>query len=74
MAEEQQKIQKYIIKSTPYGELPEALKDLEKLAPLDPSAPLIAATLQEYNEEHLALFPIQQGNQTHYPLMPICRL
>lgn len=74
MAEEQQKIQKYIIKSTPYGELPEALKDLEKLAPLDPSAPLISTALQEYNEDHLAIFPIQGGAQTHYPLMSICRL
>ena len=28
MSEEQQKIQKYLIKSTPYGELNEVLKDL----------------------------------------------
>jgi hypothetical protein len=45
MSEEQQKIQKYIIKSTPYGELSDVVKDLEKLSPFDPTAPLIAAAL-----------------------------
>lgn len=74
MSEEQQKIQKYIIKSTPYGELPDALKDLEKLAPLDPTAPLISTSLQEYNEDHLALLPLTQGSQAHYPIMSVCRV
>ena len=49
MSEEQQKIQKYIIKSTPYGELTDVVKDLEKLSPFDPSTPLIASALEEYN-------------------------
>jgi len=46
MSEEQQKIQKYIIKSTPYGELPDTVKDLEKLSPFDPTSPVIASTLE----------------------------
>ena len=46
MSEEQQKIQKYIIKSTPYGELPEAMKELEKLTPLDPTTPSISNAIQ----------------------------
>jgi hypothetical protein len=59
MAEEQEKIQKYIIKGTPYGELPEVIRDLEKLAPLNTHGPAIAAAIEEYNEEHLALFPLK---------------
>lgn len=59
MAEEQEKIQKYIIKGTPYGELPEVIRDLEKLAPLNTHNPAIATAIEEYNEEHLALFPLK---------------
>lgn len=50
MSEEQHKIQKYIIKSTPYGELPDVVKDLEKLAPLDTTSPAVANGLQDYHE------------------------
>lgn len=50
MAEEQEKIQKYIIKGTPYGELPEVIKDLEKLAPLNLNAPHLSEALQDYHE------------------------
>lgn len=46
MSEEQQKIQKYIIKSTPYGELFDVLKDVEKLSPFDPNSPIISAALE----------------------------
>lgn len=45
MSEEQQKIQKYIIKSTPYGELIDVLKDVEKLSPFDPTSHTIATAL-----------------------------
>jgi hypothetical protein len=50
MSEEQLKIQKYIIKSTPYGELHEAVKDLEKLSPLDLTSPVINQAIEDYNE------------------------
>jgi hypothetical protein len=49
MAEEQEKIQKYIIKGTPYGELTEVIRDLEKLAPLNLNAPAIAGSIEDYN-------------------------
>ncbi len=69
MAEEQQKIQKYIIKSTPYGELNDTLKDLEKLAPFDPNAPTITNALEQYNEEHLTLIPLKNSAQAYFPIM-----
>lgn len=46
MAEEQQKIQKYIIKSTPYGELNDVIHDLEKLSPLDILSPTISQAIE----------------------------
>jgi hypothetical protein len=72
MAEEYQKIQKYVIKSTPYGELNDVLKDLDKLAPLDTTAPAISQALMEYNEDHLSLVAVGPG--VYYPLMAVCRI
>ncbi len=74
MAEEQQKIQKYIIKSTPYGELNEVIRDLEKLAPFNSHSNNIAQAIEDYNEDHLALIPIKSPNQPHFALMNCSRL
>ena len=52
---EQEKIQKYIIKSTPYGELTQVFKDLDKISPVDLNSPVLSQALEEYNEEHLAI-------------------
>ena len=45
MSEEQAKIQKYIIKSAPYGELTEVLKDLDKICPVDLNSPILSKAL-----------------------------
>jgi hypothetical protein len=74
MSEEQEKIQKYIIKGTPYGELTEVIRDLEKLAPLSLTSPHIAQAIEEYNEEHLALFPLKNAPQQHFALMACSKL
>lgn len=74
MSEEQEKIQKYIIKSTPYGELNEVIRDLEKLSPLNVASPTISHAIEEYNEDHLALFPVKNSNQPNFPLMTCSRV
>lgn len=45
MSEEKEKIQKYIIKSTPYGELTQVLKDLDKISPVDLNSPILSQAL-----------------------------
>jgi len=40
------KIQKYIIKSTPFGELNDVLKDLDKVSPLDLTSPALISAIQ----------------------------
>ena len=72
MSEENQKIQKYIIKSSPYGELNQVLKDLEKLSPLDLTAPHVVQALQDYHEEHLGLFAIQPS--VYFPATTVSRV
>lgn len=55
MSSESEKIQRYIIKSTPFGELTDVLKDLDKVSAIDLSSPALQSTVEEYNEEHLAI-------------------
>lgn len=74
MSEEQEKIQKYIIKSTPYGELREVIYDLEKLAPFNSNSAPIALAIEEYNEDHLALLPVKSPLQPFFPLMHCSRV
>jgi hypothetical protein len=74
MAEEQEKIQKYIIKGTPYGELAEVIRDLEKLAPLNLNAPAIAHAIEDYNEEHLTLIPLKNAPQQHLAVTACCKV
>lgn len=50
-----EKIQRYIIKSTPYGELPDVLKDLDKVSPIDLSSSGLQAAVEEYNDDHMAI-------------------
>ncbi|EFX59852.1 hypothetical protein DAPPUDRAFT_346791 [Daphnia pulex] len=69
MSEDHEKIQKYIIKSTPYGELSEVLRDLERLAPLNAHSPAISQAVEDYNEDHLALIPLKSPLQSYFPLM-----
>jgi hypothetical protein len=39
------------------------VRDLEKLAPINTNSALIANTIEEYNEEHIALFPLKGTSQ-----------
>ena len=60
---EQEKIHRYVIKSTPFGELQEVLKDLDKVSPIDLSSPALQSTIQEYNQEHLTIVNHQHVQQ-----------
>ncbi|EGR31725.1 hypothetical protein IMG5_103260 [Ichthyophthirius multifiliis] len=67
----QQKIIKYIIKNSPYGETSDLLQDLKKLVPeLKHNQQLIDGLLKEHNEEHLAIC-YDQNNQRSIVLCPI---
>ena len=41
-----EKIQKYIIKSTPFGELSDVLKDLDKISPIDLASTTLTSALE----------------------------
>lgn len=56
--EESQKVIKYLVKASPYGEHQEVLRDLEKLVPVNTDDELFLGSFKEHNEEHLALCPI----------------
>jgi hypothetical protein len=68
---EQEKIQKYIIKSTPFGELSDVLSNLNTISNLDLQSPSISSTIEEYNQEHLAIIPLppSQGTKKSFVLM-----
>lgn len=52
------KIKKYLIKSTPVGEIKELLKDLSKALPdFKVDDPEIIQAIKDYTEEHFGIFP-----------------
>lgn len=58
LGEESQRVIKYLIKSCPYGEHQEVLKDLERLVPINTDDESFEQHFREHNEEHFALIPV----------------